>query len=632
MSFTRQHLKRGAAFLLAALALCYLTDFGKAPVTASLDQSWIAVIAWAAKKPLQFGRDIIFTNGPLGYVLYPTNLALIYWPAFALKLAINSLLVAMLFILSETLHLLRRVALILTALVATYHNSQTSYVLMVVLAGWQIFAAPRPRRILQIASVGFLAVALLMKGTLLFLALFVVIEGWVVLAWRRKWNALAFTFAGFVTAFLGSWLLARQNFSNIPRYFATSWNLMQGYGEAMSIPPQATILAAGLTIMAFMSAQIVSALVHHPHERSAWFISLALMVALFLVWRMSFTRADIHTVQLSFYGIPAVLALPMLFRDGPCRIPPKIDYATLIVVLVCGGYVIHQATHFTPVLAYREAQHRLASTFVALVSPAQTYRKVVAASETEARNLALPQIRNAVGRSTVDVFGYEQAVAIANNLNYTPRPGIQSYCATTARLIKANAAFYRSARAPQYAICKLQTIDGHIPALDDAEALLILLADYEPVLAENRYTLLRRIEKPARVDIEPIRSGEAGFNESIPVPEGIVWCRLHLRPTLLGRLAAFVYQLPPVTVTVQPAKDTPATYRLIREPAAEGFLLNPFLTSDRTTVDFQDRKIGEAIEAVAIGCSGRSNWLMKPRVSYEFAQVTITEIANQASP
>ena len=62
--------------------------------------------------------------------------------------------------------------------------------------------------------------------------------------------------------------------------------------------------------------------------------------------------------------------------------------------------------------------------------------------------LALPQIKRTIGQSTVDVFGYGQSLAIANDLNYTPRPIFQGYSAYTPALVKANADFYRSAGAP----------------------------------------------------------------------------------------------------------------------------------------------------------------------------------------
>src|SRR4051812_44039574 len=167
MTFVRPQPKHIAAFVVGVLALLYLTDFELGRFDTGLDNSWIAVMAWAAAKPLQWGRDIVFTNGPFGYLLYPINFPTVYWPALFLRLGINVLLVAMLLVLSARLPLWRAIALFITTLVATYHNAQTTYVFMVAVAGWMIFFRPDQNRVLQAASVIFCALALLMKGTLL---------------------------------------------------------------------------------------------------------------------------------------------------------------------------------------------------------------------------------------------------------------------------------------------------------------------------------------------------------------------------------------------------------------------------------------------------------------------------------
>ena len=97
--------KQITGFVIGVIAIVYLTDFELGRFNAGLDNSWIAVMAWAAAKPLQFGPDIVFTNGPLGYLLYPINFPAVYWPALFLRLAANILLVAMLFVLSGRLPL-----------------------------------------------------------------------------------------------------------------------------------------------------------------------------------------------------------------------------------------------------------------------------------------------------------------------------------------------------------------------------------------------------------------------------------------------------------------------------------------------------------------------------------------------
>ena len=72
--------------LFGLAALFYLPLFKKDPLAATLDNSWVAVITWAAEKPLQFGRDIIFTYGPLGHLMYAIYLPRLFVPEIADRL------------------------------------------------------------------------------------------------------------------------------------------------------------------------------------------------------------------------------------------------------------------------------------------------------------------------------------------------------------------------------------------------------------------------------------------------------------------------------------------------------------------------------------------------------------------
>ena len=58
-----------------AFAICswYLTlNFAKTPLIPQLDASWIAALTFAAADKLQFGRDVIFTYGPLCHLAFST--------------------------------------------------------------------------------------------------------------------------------------------------------------------------------------------------------------------------------------------------------------------------------------------------------------------------------------------------------------------------------------------------------------------------------------------------------------------------------------------------------------------------------------------------------------------------------
>jgi hypothetical protein len=297
-----------------------------------------------------------------------------------------------------------------------------------------------------------------------------------------------------------------------------------------------------------------------------------------------------------------------------------LDWAAVAIMFGCGFFVIHDQVATTFSNLGRSVWSRTTQNVSTLMHFEKARTKLEEASERESQSCDLPQIRQAIGSASVDVFGYTQIVAIANHLNYTPRPTFQGYLAHTSELISANAAFYRSPHAPEYVIFKLESIDFRVPALDDAEALLVLTQDYCPVLSENGYTLLQRKDvAPSKAAPKFIGSAKAGLGDRISIPKGAVWCRMHFHETRLGKLVGFLYQPPEVWAEFQSGERNIPSQRLIPIPAANGFLLNPLLQNDRDFLDFVDGNYEKAeIEALRIVLPRPSNWLLRSRITCEF--------------
>jgi len=617
------------------VVLFYLPLFKKDALAATLDNSWVAVITWAAAKPLQFGRDIIFSYGPLGHLMSAIYSPRLFVPELVARIAIHILFLILLFVLSRRLRLLRRIALILSATVVAQYNPQGMYLFMIVAAAWLAFVEPSPNRALLMSGLAFNAATCFVKGTFLFFTLAVMILGLTYLIWQRAVRPLALSLLSFTLAFLAVWLLAGQQLSGIPAYLSSSFEIASGYGQAMSLQPRAAILAAGLAGFGSGNLQIMAALVRHRGERGAWFISLVLGLALFTVWKLSFTRADDHTIHLFYYGIIAVLALPIFYADRGTAATRFIDYPTIVVMVACGIFVIHDQTSISFADVVRDTRGRYSSNFRALIHPASTRSTCEATFRFGAQMLALPQIKRTIGQATVDVFGYEQAVAIANDLNYTPRPIFQGYSAYTPALVKRNADFYRSAGTPEYVIFRLQTIDTRLPDLDDAEALLVLAQDYRPILTERGYTLLKRkMDAPGQSTLRIAGVGETALGDSVSVPKGVSWCQIHFRETLVGKLVGFIYQLPEICVEFEGSKMVLRPQRIVPRTAANGFLISPLLQTDPDFLDFVNGNRQEAeIHAFRILPPVGAKWFLQPRVSYQFSEMAkVNENNPPASP
>jgi len=613
-----------AAFL-GAIAVLYLTPLHVPLPDSKLDTSWRWVINWAAAKPLQFGQDIIFTYGPLGHLLRDIYIPKLFLPNFVARTSINILFLVMLFVLSARLRVLRRIGFVLISILVAFYNMFAAYLFMIVVAAWLAFAAPDYNRVLLILGLVFMAVASLMKETYLILAFTIILLGLIYLIWRRDLNTFALAFLAFTSAFIAAWLFAGQRLSGIPAFFWSSFDIIRGYNSAMSTGPQPTVLALGLAGLILGNLQIAAALVRCRHERGAWFTSLLLAMALFSAWKLGYTRADgAHTTQFFLYGVMAVVALPIFYVKQTRTTARFVDYPTVIVTLACCVFVMHDQIKMSFSNIFLDARNRVAMNLKFIVHPASVRARFEQEYEQYVRAFVLPQIERIVGQDTTDVFGREQAVAICNHLNYTPRPIFQGYSVYTPFLSKTNASFYRSARAPKWVIFKLQTIDARIPALDDADSLLVLAVDYYPVLTENGYTLLeRKPDAPRSSEFRMVSAGEVALGDSISVPRGAIWCQLQVRETLLGKVIGFLFQLPKIRIEFEGLKDRLPPYRVVPLMAANGFLINPLLQTDLDFLNFLNGDYQEMeIRAVKIQPPvGAKKWFFQPRVTYRFSEI-----------
>src|SRR5262249_9156440 len=150
-------------------------------------------------------------------------------------------------------------------------------------------------------------------------------------------------------------------------------------------------------------------------------------------------------------------------------------------------------------------------------------------------------------------------------------------------LARLNDDFYRSSRAPDYALLKLQTIDNRFPTLDDSLLLRSFMHRYDYVHTERGFQLWKRRSQTPREGSElvsSLRSETVKLNQPIEISvlknQGL-WATLQLKPSLLGHLRNAIYKPPIVNLAVEDTQGQRSTFRLTLPQAATGFILNPLI-------------------------------------------------------
>jgi len=215
----------------------------KLPATSlrdSLPQSWEAVLSYAAAHHLQWGRDIVFTFGPLGFLTSDYYWGYFFWPiviwAGAFALAVAMALVPLLARVPNAIRLPVYAALpLLTVPACSDLGFDSVQFLAITLLGILCLPGERPG-VLRLTTTGLvLTVLSLIKFTFCIYAVFALVA--VATANGKAWKNTVILIGSCVLALLGICSWSAQSLWSIFLYVAGSTEMAAGYSAAMGLAP-----------------------------------------------------------------------------------------------------------------------------------------------------------------------------------------------------------------------------------------------------------------------------------------------------------------------------------------------------------------------------------------------------------
>jgi hypothetical protein len=625
------------------LALTFLT-VPRIPLSNGMECSWSAVLNYAYQEGLQFGPDIIFTYGPMGF------LSIFYFTpdTGGLRLAVDAMLC---FGVAAGVCLLAwRISMgwrLLTIALFTLFTANVQYgvqdlLINVGLLCWGLLCASefRPRLRVYLLCLALLAIfSALTKITGLVLAS-LTIGGLAADFWLRGCRRLSLALVlGFISGLLGGWAVLGQTMSQIPAFLAGGFGIAGGYNGAMGLEPEPAALAGGLlTLFAALGAVLMRYRAQERRDtKQRWRQRLLfawLLWLLFITWKHGFVRADPHHAMF-FLGFAPVLALVLSALPWPTVKQSRWTCQLAGACCLCATITL-QALLYPDFLhldrPFRQAAANAATLLRLGVHSAQMENSL----RLERYQAALPRLRKMIGLASVDVFGNYQAYAIFNDLNYRPRPVFQSYSAYTAPLMRLNERFYSSGAAPEFVLAKLGTIDDRLPVLEDALTFRYLLRNYEPVGNEGGFLLLKS-KSAVAPELTLLRQGTVRTGEPIDVKsygQSDIWLEIGLEPTAAGHLRQLFYQPSLVWLSVWegiPARPT----RQFRAPPpmmAAGFVASPLVLSNACLSDLYAGKTVARPSAYSVEIAPSDRFLWRGTIQYRVYRIENPTTGPHVSP
>jgi len=456
------------------------------------DGSWIAALHLAARLGLDFGTEIVFTYGPLGYLTVPrlffpetATLGFLYVATVHLGLAITLLWAARrsfglpvaLVVVTATLALLREVS-----------PDETTQIGVVSLVFALCVGALREPRVglsrawLPLVALGgavAAAHALVKLNTGVLCGVLIALTALAAAPPGRRLVSGA-TFAGaFLVALLALWALLDQGFADLPAYLRRSFEVISGYAEYQYTEEEgrgweylaAAVVTCVLGATAFAASEGL--------DRVRRGVVLLLTAGYVFVWfKQGFVRHDGHS--LAFFGaaLTAGIALGWTVR------PRAVAWAGVGVLLVALLAVLRPI----PWEVHQPALVR--QTVRDLVGQLRDPEPYMAAQREElrrAQGLDAETVALLRGRTT-HIFPTEASVAWAQpELRWRPLPVFQGYQAYTDDLDDLNASLLAGRDAPE----RILRMEEFSP-FENPGAVRELFCRYSEIATGEKWQVLAR--------------------------------------------------------------------------------------------------------------------------------------------
>ena len=581
------------------------------PIAAGLDASWTYGINLAAEQGLIFGRDVLFTYGPFGYLRSPVPIGSNLPKAIIFQLGLHLGLCALLLLIAAKTK--RPHALVIwafgfsaaLALGLSYEYQVVGVAILLACAAnhlfssaWMLLASGALSTFLLFIRPGAGVLALATSAALL-------LFGWP--AGRRwLWSAAYLSATGLVTTVLLVSFLRFGSIESLATWLRLSGELMRGFDVAMSVQgPREQSIFALVAAGAFLAPAIRAT---SQHAR----LCLAFSPAVFLCFKHTFVRQDVEHVFSIFFGFLLLLAASIyLFLD---RARERWTAAVVMacVALLGAGLQVREgrfSTHQLSEVFSGQTGFRKLNDTLALRQQLAAFDRLSAQSLAE--DALPPRWLELTGRESGSVMPFPSEISWcpANHLRCRLYPPLQAYSAYTGILDEWGASIFETIRAPDFVVAELVSIDGRNGWFDVPLTWRSLLAHYRLVDSEDGgRLLLGKRAKPVASRLVSLSRTRERVGQWIPLPSveraligaapaTRTWLigAPRLKLTALGSWRKVLYKIKSVQLEVRYAGGESARWRFAPSTAERGLLLSAVPRSDRDLADFFS---GRAIQPV----------------------------------
>jgi len=581
----------------------------------SIDGSMKIGLNWADVMGLKFGKDIIFTYGPL-YIL--ANNAILSFNKTGIIFAniFNILLWFMvLFLLSwnisnrldfsEKKSSLMGHIVIISAIVAILNIFIGLSEMILLLSFLLIFTVLEnnlsfKHNLFWLSLSGLLLslislikfVYFVVAFTFIFIAIIVFI------IIKKFWNiaALLLSYLLFLIIF---WLVLEKSFLSIFPYLKNSLLITFGYSENVQLfangwEAKFNIFYVILIFLIWIGVLIFG--IVKKNKRIIYYFILSLPV-IFLIYKQGFMRQDYFHTQEYFRFIIYLLIMTIAVFGTSLR---KMSFIFLILIIFALPF---KSAYDTLEIREQIAKNsRELKAIVKIFSPVNhNILQLKLEDDKKEIKADYPVGSNIISKihpdDSVDIFTWEIFQVFVNDLDWSPRPVFQSYNAYNPYLDNLNAAHFSNLEGPDKVIYKVAGIEDRYAIFDEPLVFQELLKNYDFIdFDENGYSLLSKRQQKMEVDVEELSDVNCKIGQKIDLPkllDGYIFAKINIDLNIAGKLKNIMYKGDYIYIKFyfEDKNIDPIIKRFVRENAINGLYLSSYIENEQDLKNvFENKK------------------------------------------
>jgi hypothetical protein len=527
----------------------------------------------------RYGSDVIFTFGPLGYLIFPENIGNHIVVANLIRGAIWLLLLTHLILFYRLgMSGFWKSLLLMAAIIPARYLllNLFDYYAVTALLVMVLYLIEQPQARLALVSIILITGVLAMtKFTGYIMALTVV---FLLLAARSDWPRKllrakdVYFAAAALLALPVAFLVHNLSLSGLFNYIYGSLELSTGYSEAMST----TAGAADLFYAVLLGALFGFAVIYAGAKKALpWRIAPFLLLLYWLNFKHGFVRADHAPIAFSFEIVIAAALIALIGRGSRLIRQYAVAFPFFVVLALSGAnvqWVVVWSKGFWSSANTRQAASELMDWH-------STKKRIDAEKAKTDEFQQLPaSFKDRLEGSRVTVFPSELTYARSEHFKLEPLYTMQAYSAYTEYLDRKTADRIRAARdRTAYILFDWETIDNRHPLLDVPSTWMALTDNYEPAETSGDKLLLKRRETPLHHDQRALKDVAMPIGKWIEVPDTKteLWAKIHIPYSFSGSLRKTIYRANPIYITIRSRLFT-TRFRIVPGVLSSAFPLNAF--------------------------------------------------------